>query len=278
MHKLIRLLGIGILSLAFVFVACGDEEAGSSPQNFAIVATTDGLSVVLSWEEPVDGQPDNYIVYFREVNTTDWLEQAELDGDVLTYTHDPLDMTGDYYVAADFAGVEYISGTLSTIPVHTALMTLGELNAVDFAGYGWDITTDFMASTYSMIVATSIPLVDIYLSNWDGGIAATPYGIWAPDQTVTDPGNTGGVPTGAWRLTAIYENIINDPQAVLPEHTTQNYVQYVDMDNFPAYVAVYTVDDYYALLHVPTTPNLINGTVEIESWFQTVEGLRLIAH
>jgi hypothetical protein len=278
MHKLIRLLGIGLLSLAFVFVACGDEEAGSAPQNFAIVATADGLGVVLSWEEPLDGQPDNFLVYFREVNTTDWIEQAELAGDELTYTHDPTDMTGDYYVAADFGGVMYDSGILTTIPVHTATMTLGELNAVDFAGYGWDITTDFMADTYSMIVATSIPLVDIYLSNWDPGITAMPYGIWAPDQAVTDPGNLGGVPAGAWKLTAIYEDIINDPQAPLPEHTTLTYVQYVDMDNYPAYVGIYTVDGYYALLHVPTTPNTINGTVDIESWFQTVEGLRLIAH
>lgn len=278
MHKLIRLLGIGVLSLAFVFVACGDEEAGSSPQNFAIVATIDGLSVVLSWEEPIDGEPDHFIVYFREVNTMDWVEEAELDGDVLTYTHDPLEMTGDYYVAADFAGVEFISGTLTTIPVETATMTLGELNAVDFAGYGWDITTDFMGSTFSMIESANIPLVDFYLSNWDGGIALTPYGIWAPDQAATDPGNLGGVPVGAWRTTAIGNALIANPQEALPEHTVMNYAQYVDMNSFPAYVAVYTVDGYYALLHVPTPPNTIDGTVDVESWFQSVEGLRLIAH
>jgi hypothetical protein len=167
---------------------------------------------------------------------------------------------------------------MTTIPVNTSSMNLGELNAVDYAGYGWDITTDFMGATYSMIESANIPLVDFYLSNWAAGIVTTPYGIWAPDQAVSDPGNLGGVPAGAWRTTAIGADLISDPQAALPEHSLLNYAQYVDMTQFPAYVAIYTVDGYYALIHVPSPPNTANGTVDVETWFQTVEGLRLIAH
>jgi hypothetical protein len=279
MKQLYRILSLGALSLALVIlVGCEGEDVGGAPQNFTLTASSDGLEVILDWEEPADGQPDNYIVYFEEVGTTDWLIGATLDGDVLTYTHDPMEMTGRYYVAADFGGTEYESDVETTIPVNTSIMTLGELNAVDYAGYGWDITTDFMGTTYSMVESASIPLVDFYLSNWDPGIGTTPYGIWAPDQAVSDPGNLGGVPTGAWRTTAVGADLISDPQAALPEHTQLNYAQYVDMDQFPAYVAIYTVDGYYALLHVPSQPNISEGTVNIESWFQTVEGLRLIAH
>jgi hypothetical protein len=74
MQKAIRILGLGLLSLFFIsLVGCGEEEAGSAPQNFTLSASNDGLQVVLDWEEPLDGQPDNYIVYFREVGTTDWV-------------------------------------------------------------------------------------------------------------------------------------------------------------------------------------------------------------
>ena len=151
MKQIARILALGALSFAFVILAgCGGEETGSEPQNFALSASNDGLQVVLDWEEPLDGQPDNYIVYFREVGTTDWVVGATLDGDVLTLTHDPSELTGDYYVAADFGGTEYDSDILTTIPFETSSMIIYELEADGNSGYGWALSGDFAGSTYSM--------------------------------------------------------------------------------------------------------------------------------
>ena len=164
MNRLSRQLGIGLLALTLiVLVGCGDETVGSAPGNFTLTASSDGLSVRLSWEEPADGQPDNYIVYFMEVNTTDWVVEATLDGNVVSFTHDPSGMTGDYYVAADFGGDEYDSPTLTTVPVHTPTMTIYELEAGGNSGYGWGLSSDFTGTTYSMDDAANAALVDFYI-------------------------------------------------------------------------------------------------------------------
>jgi hypothetical protein len=278
MKKITALLTICIMSLAFIVITgCGEEEGGA-PQNFAIEAANNGELVKLTWEEPTEGAPDEYVIYFEEINTTGFVAETTLEATDLSFTHDPKGLTGKYYVAAAYGGDEYDTGELSTVPISTSSKSLGELNASEKAGYGWDITTDYKGYTYSMIESASIPLVDFYLSNWAVGITTLPYGIWAPDQVATDPGNQGGVPTGSWKTTAIGKDLISDPQVILPEHTTTNYVQYVDMTSFPAYVAIYTTDGYYALVHVPTQPDTLNGTVDVEAWFQSVQGLRLIAH
>ena len=68
MKQVYRILTLGALSLALVIlIGCEGEDVGSAPQNFTLTAGTDGLLVILDWEEPADGQPDGYIVYFQEV-------------------------------------------------------------------------------------------------------------------------------------------------------------------------------------------------------------------
>ena len=281
MKKLARILALGILSIAFVITGCGDEEAGSAPQNFAIVATADGLSVVLTWDEPVDGQPDNYIVYFREVNTTDWLIGATLDGDVTTLTHDPNEATGDYYVAADFGGVEYESGILTTIPVHTASMVIYELEAAGNSGHGWGLSSDFTGTTYSMADDANAALVDLYITNFlddpMGGPWPAPWSIASPDLAPNDPGGSF-VPAASWRQNW-FSDPITDPQAALPDYgptTFFNYTENIQTD--PTYIGVYlgTEEHYGLVMFSGVNPGV--GTINIEAWFQTVQGLRLIAH
>jgi len=254
MKRIPRILAIGTLSLAFIFLAgCGDEEAGSEPQNFALAATTDGLEVILTWEEPLDGEPDNYIVYFREVGTTDWLVGTTLDGDVLTYTHDPSELTGDYYVAADFGGDEFDSDIQTTIPVHTASMIIYELEATGNSGYGWGLSSDFTGTTYSMADAANAALVDFYITNFTddpaGGPWPAPWSIASPDlaTVATDPGATF-VPTANWRQNWFSDPIV-DPQAALPNYgptTFFNYTEGIQQD--PTYIGVYLdAEEHYGL-------------------------------
>jgi hypothetical protein len=282
MNKIARIIALGTLSLALVvLVGCGDETTDGEPQNFALAAGTDGLEVVLTWEEPVDGEPDNYIIYFREVGTTDWVEGATVAGDVLTYTHDPSEATGDYYVAADFGGDEYDSDIMTTIPVSMASMIIYELEAPGNAGYGWAISSDFTGSTYSMANDANAALVDFYITNFvddpAGGPWGAPWSIASPDLAPNDPGGSF-VPTANWRQNW-FSDPITDPQAALPNYgptTFFNYTEGIETD--PTYIGVYLgTEEHYGLVMFSGV-NPIAGSINVEAWFQTVQGLRLIAH
>jgi len=282
MKQIYRILALGALSLTLVvLVGCEGEDVGSAPQNFTLTASTDGLEVILDWEEPADGQPDGYIVYFEEVGTSDWLVEAELDGDVLTYTHDPMEMTGRYYVAADWGGTEYDSDVETTVPVHTASMTIYELEAAGNAGYGWALTSDFTGTTYSMADEANAALVDFYITNWTddpvGGPWPAPWSIASPDLAPGDPGGSF-VPTASWRQNW-FSDPITDPQAALPNYGSTTYFNYTEgIQTDPTYIGVYLGDeDHFGLVEFSGV-NPAAGTINVESWFQTVQGLRLIAH
>jgi hypothetical protein len=282
MKKIARIFALTTLAFAFVILTgCGDEEAGSEPENFALAASNDGLEVILTWEEPLDGEPDNYIVYFRAVGTTDWVVGATLDGTILTLTHDPSELTGDYYVAADFGGTEYNSDILTTIPVATSSTIIYELEADGNSGYGWAISSDFTGSTYSMANDVNAALVDFYITNFTndppGGPWPASWSIASPDLAPNDPGGSF-VPAANWRQNW-FSDPITDPQAALDDYGPTTFFNYTDgIETDPTYIGVYlgTEEHYGMVMFSGVNPTA--GTINVQSWFQTVQGLRLIAH
>jgi hypothetical protein len=129
-----------------------------------------------------------------------------------------------------------------------------------------------------MTQASSAANVDFYLTNFATGFSATPYSIASPDQGPTDPG--GVVPTGAWGVNGISDPI-TDPQIPLPKYIQgTTYFNFTNLASYPTYVAVRMgtgSDIYYALVKADGF-NATAGSVQIESWFQLVKGLRLIKH
>jgi len=277
--KRIYTLALSAIIAAALLPMTGCEEGQTgAPENFVIAASTDGAKVVLTWEAPTAGEPDEYIVYFDEGGTGTFTAETTLAATELTFTHDPAGKTGKYKVAAALGGDEFDSGILTTIPVNTAATAVSELEAAGNAGYGWDRTT-FAGSTYSMTQAANASKVDFYISNWIddpvGGPWPTPYRIESPDEGPNDPG--GVVPTGSW-LQNRYTNALTDPQAILPVFSTTTYFNFTEITTDPTYVGAYTkADGYFALVKL-SGPNATNGTIQVETWFQKVKGLRLIAH
>lgn len=253
-----------------LFTGCG--VIGGPPKNLQVAAASDS-TVQLVWTTPAAGMPDSFLIYFCPVNES--VFSIVGDTSASTFIHNPNGRTGRYLVAAVFAGKEYKSDTLTTIPVHTEAKIISELDGTGNAGYGWDIDSGF-ARSYSMRDTANAPKIALYITDFTTG-SSLPYRIASPTMGPSDP--SGVVPTDTWRKTGFTDPLI-DENAPLPKIDTTCYFNYTTIPHtsLPANFGVYTTeDDHYALIKV-TRVNSANATVEIESWFQLVKGLRLIEH
>ena len=282
MRNFATILAVVLTSTAFIVTSgCEGEGGGSEPQNLLLTGTDYGQAVLLSWEEPAEGTPNSYLIYFRELTETDFQLAATIDGDLLEYTHNPSELTGDYYVTGKFGSTEYASDTMTTIPVHTDVLTLSELNAPGDQGYGWAITSDFTGATYAMTVTTNDSLIDFYFTNFlndpTGGPWPAPWCIASPDTAINDPGGIL-VPQADWRQTWFSDPLL-DPQEILPNFAQTTYRKTRSgIENDTTYIGVYLdAEQHYGMAKF-FGADTISGTINVESWFQTVQGLRLMAH
>lgn len=272
MKRLLAFTGLCVLAVcALVMVQC-EEMTGGTPLNVRIEAATD-TTVRISWSAPVEGTPDKYILYFKSVEAASYTNIYE--GAALSYEHNPNGATGSYKVTSVFGSNTYDANPVSSVPINTSAQTVAELNATGNSGYGWSQSTG-TGSTYSMVQAGNAANVDFYITDFATGFTGSPYNIASPDLGPTDPG--GVVPPGAWRANAFADRV-TDPQAPLPKYVQgTNYFNYTPLETDPAFVPAYLkAEGYYALVKV-SGRNQGAGTVQVETWFQLVKGLRLIKH
>lgn len=282
MKKAVGSLAIsaGILTI-IVLSGCEGEGDGSAPQNLLLTGTNYGQEVMLSWEDPVAGTPSSYIIYFRELGATEFDAGAVVNADTLEYIHDPAGRTGDYYVAARFGSNEYGSDTLTTIPVHTDILSISELNAGGASGYGWALTGNFSGSTFTLTSVANALLIDFYVTNFTndsvGGPWPGPWYIASPDTATDDPGGQS-IPQAAWRQTWFSDPLLN-PQAILPNFAPTTYFKCTGgIENDTTYIGVYLgAEHYYGLVKFYGADTL-TGAISVESWFQTVPDLRILTH
>ncbi|UCG30750.1 MAG: hypothetical protein JSV53_02420 [candidate division WOR-3 bacterium] len=282
MKKFSRSIAIStVLILIAVLAGCESEGDGSAPLNFSLSGANYGQEVMLSWEVPLSGPPGNYVVYFRELSAVDFVEGATVSGDSMEYTHDPAGATGDYYVAAVFGSTEYSSDTLTTVPVHSEVIIVSELNAGGESGYGWSISGDFSGSAYDLIEVSNAPLVDFYITNFENDSTAgpwpAPWYIASPDTAGSDPGGTS-VPQADWRQNWFSDPLL-DPQSILPNFAPTTFFRCMSgIENDTIYIGVYLgAEQHYALVKF-FDADTNTGTIGVETWFQKVSDLRLMAH
>lgn len=271
MKKLLSIAAIALMATtALVLVQC-DVIAGDAPTNVKVEAATDS-TVEVTWSAPGAGTPDKYIVYFAEVGTTNYVSLGEVTA--TSYVHNPMGKTGKYKVEADFDGTKYAATTEpTTVPVENAATAVSELNAAGSSGYGWSTSTG-VGATYSMTQASNAANVDFYISDFETGYSGTPYSIVSPDIGPSDPGAV--VPAGSWKVNS-FTNALTSEQGPLPSHSNLTYFNFTDLTTDPIVVGCYTADGYYALVKINDI-NISAGTVKAQTWFQLVEGLRLVQH
>jgi len=268
-----RILAIAVVAVAVLMLVRCDELVGDRPTNVELSAATDS-TVKVTWTAPAGSAPDKYVVKFKETGTATFVT---LDDNVTAteYTHDPAGKTGNYMVAAMFGSTEYEALSAPTsAPITTAATSVSELNAAGNSGYGWSTSTG-AGATYTMTDAGNAANVDFYITNFLAGYSGTPYSIASPDMGPNDPG--GVVPTGSWKVNA-FSNPVLDDQAPLPKYNQGvNYFNYTDIATDPTFVGCHTAAGYYALVKLAGV-NTGDGTVQVTTYFQLVEGLRLVQH
>jgi hypothetical protein len=243
------------------------------PASLSISADNTGSRVILTWEPSPTEDIDGYIIYFKPLNGSfspiDTVEATETWCEV-----NPNGVSGDYHVTAYKCENESDpTEDVSTIPYHTASTILYELNASGDNGYGWDRISG-QGNTYPMSQATSAEFVDFYLTNFAAGYAFLPYYLASPDVSQQAHDSTI-VPSASWKVNGILTVTNEQANSILP--AAGNYVTYEELTG-NTYYGVHTQDNYYGVIYTNGMPNTQNGTQSIETWFQLVNGLRLVNH
>jgi hypothetical protein len=273
MRRLLSIAAIGALALtAFVLVQC-NQITGGAPTAFKLEPTGDSASVKLSWTAPSEGTPDKYVISFAE-GTGSYSVLKETTA--TSYVHDPSGKTGKYKVEAKFGSSTYAAtDEPTTVPVATDAKTVAELNASGNSGYGWT-RADGKGTTYSMTQSGDVPKVDFYITDtMPQSSPSNAYLIASGDVAPYDPGDPG-VPTSGWRQNG-FTDALSSEAGPLPVHSDLTYFNWSAIPQYPTVVGCYTQDGYYAMVKI-ASQNTGDHTVQAQSWFQLVKGLRLIKH
>jgi hypothetical protein len=241
-----------------------------APHSLVLSAANDSM-VRVAWA--IDSTPSYYVVYFQETGTTNF---DSLDTtSQLAYVHDPRHRTGRYKVEAVYpAGRMSSTEAPSSAPVTTTFDFLPELSVGD-SGFYWNRIGGQMF-TYTMDSLYDVDSVDFYISDFAAGFAGTDWYAVSPDTAPNDPG--GAVPSGSWHVTMFsHLDSTATEDSILPAYSISRYRRRALMDSLPRLISCYTEDGHYALLYVQDVDR-VNGTAQIESWFQLIPNLRLIEH
>ena len=246
---------------------------GGAPQNLVLAAATDS-TVNISWMPPTSMTPNKYVVSFKRTGYPTFDDVGEVTG--TSFVHDPAGATGQYRVTAVYDSAQYSANeTPGTTPVGTTMIRVPELNGTGKTGYGWSRTTGEV-TMYDMTLTDSADKVDLYVTDFAQGFAGPDYFVASPDTAPYDPG--GIVPAGYWHVTRFsHLDSLATEDSVLPRYLESRYRKSSILDSLPRLVACYTEDRHYALVKT-TAVDTINGTADIQTWFQLIENLRLIEH
>lgn len=244
---------------------------GGPPTGFGIAAASD-TTVRLSWNPPLEGEPNRYRLSFKEIGGSGFAVVSETLA--LAVEHDPRGLTGTYKVAAIFGATVYEESLqLSTVPVRTGSVTIGELSGPDAPGCGWSRLLG-TAGSFRMNDTAYADSVDCYCTDFKAGSAGPVYHLASPDTAPLDTGGT--VPPGRWRATALCR--LADEQGPVPPAGDTAFRKAVALGTtVPVSVGLLTADGCYGVVKV-TQIRIANEDIRAQTWFQMVRGLRLVRH
>jgi len=245
------------------------DIAGGHAWNLSLAAVTD-TTVQLTWSQPPEGAPNLYRVMFKPVGET---LRVAIETNDTSCVLDPGGLTGEYRVLARFGGAYFEPReTLSTIPVHTGSTWVSELGGTGKPGFGWP-APDRAGVTYDMSDTAWVDEVEFYVTDFKPGSDGPTYYLASPDLAPGDSG--GGVPAGRWHVTGFVE--LANEQGPVPPPGDSTWRTTARVPDAPAYAGCHTQAGFYAIVEV-TQLRTSQADVRLETWFQSVPGLRLLRH
>lgn len=243
---------------------------GGPPIGFTIEAESD-TTVRLYWQPPTEGIPNFYRLKFKEIGGAGWTVIAETTA--LSIEHNPHRLTGFYKIAAIFGATVYEDTIpLSTVPVQTGTVTIGELSGPDKPGYGWNRETG-IGKAFLMSDTIYADSVDLFCTDFAPGSNGPYYYVASPDTAPFDTG--GNVPPANWRETFLA--LLTDEQGPIPPAGDTAYDKVIRLSAAPVAIGLFTADGYYAVVKV-TQIRIANQDIRAQAWFQKIKGLRLLRH
>jgi hypothetical protein len=282
------LVGFSAALLAAFTGMAGCGHLGESAPTDVVLKAASDTTVRVRWAAPGGNLPDSYVVAFMETGTAEWLDVGSATDSATQADHNPRGRTGSYRVTAVYGGRSYpATRTPTSAPVHTAAMAVGELNSAVYSGYGWDRDSG-AGSLFTMAYASNADHVDFYVTDWAPGFVGPDYYVASPDWGPGDPGDS--VPAGSWRPNWLKP--VSESESPLPPFDSTIYVNSLKLAEDSTLVAVVCTDtaffadtaDTFAVVNRHYgivrfgSPETVTGTVQVETWFQLIAGLRLIQH
>jgi hypothetical protein len=182
-------LAVALGVVAIVFLNCISPETGPGiPQNLALAAGADGISVVLTWQAPTE-TVDGYNIYFRTTTSGAGAKIGSTAAGTLTYTDAGSQKAGYYYVTS-YTGVTESdkSNEVDDTPAEGTGQTVYEWKGVGSSGYGWN--TAGTGSVYSWAQGDA---ADIFLYGGDTAPGIDPMQIMSANENPWGGGRVSGI-------------------------------------------------------------------------------------
>jgi hypothetical protein len=288
---------VDVLFTGLLVIAAGCGNLSEGPPTELRLSAASDTTIRIKWTAPAGSVPDSYVIAFMETGTSEWLNVASAGDSATQADHNPLGRTGRYRVTAVFGNGSYpATQTPTSAPIHTGAVALGELNSAVYSGFGWDRDSG-TGSIFTMGYASNAARVDFYITDWATGFTGPDYYVASPDWGPYEPGGRGSVPVGRWRPNGFMYLSAGQQSPLAPFDSTR-YTNNLRLGSDSTLVAVVCTDTivtidttaaadstdtlrttsrHYALVRFGS-PDVVSGTVTVESWFQPIDGLRLIQH
>jgi hypothetical protein len=285
--KKFRLSGrAGMVARVLIWVAVGvllaTPPSRPWPVDVGVRADSD-TTVVVTWysqeehrgfgcEPPKPDPYDSFELFFQPVGESSWTSVGRTRDTFMV--HDPQHFTGRYSVRG-WRGSEENWDTwtyATTEPLHIGPVRLREVSTGDTSALGFSYTWDHGGHVFVMDDSTGWWYPDAYVTDYKVG-SPGPLLIVSPSLAFGDPG-VHVSDYSDWHTTW-FSAPLPDERSLMPSWEPFTWTQVCSLPYTPLLVACRREWNNYALIKVLSNSH---ASIELEAWYQRVNGLRLTGH
>ncbi|MCX6841438.1 MAG: hypothetical protein NTX53_04025 [candidate division WOR-3 bacterium] len=216
---------------------------------------------------------DSFELFFQPLGETPWTSIGRTRDTFMP--HDPQHRVGHYSVRG-WRGVEEhwnLENQCTTEPLHIGPVTLHEVGTGDTSALGFQYFWNRGGHVYVMDTTTLDTAPDMYVTDYKRG-SSGPLLLASPSLAFADPGLLVSGHKRSWHTTW-FSAPLSDDQSLLPRWDMSTWAQVCSLPYTPLWVACRREGGNYALI---TVLSMGSTSIELEAWYQQINGLRLVGH